>query len=218
MRQAGGELAEGGETVAAADGCFGCDEVLIGFGELFGGGLVAGGLCADGFAEGVNEESGDGGQEAADGEDVFGFGVEIDLIPVDVDEKRQVGADGGDCADESAGETEVTGGGDDGQEQHQVIGTFDGSGETDEQVAEDELEDDGGGAAPGGVEHGQAAFDQLQDREPGHERHLPGIVGEDDQCAEHDGEEGVLDAEFEGGTGHASALRWKVSASIALVT
>ncbi len=117
-----------------------------------------------------------------------------------IGEKREIGGDRGERAEQCPWQAEKTRRRDDGQHQNNEVVAFDGIGNSHEQKSKQQLENHRGCAAPVRVQQRQMAFDELQDREAGQEQPLRCVVREIDQGAEHQGEQHVLNGEVEAGS------------------
>ena len=120
--------------------------------------------------------------------------------PALIEEEGEIGADGGEGAEQRLRQAEKAGRGNDREQQNQEVIAFERIGDSRAEESKDELENHGGCAAPVGVQQRQMAFDQLRDGEAGQEQPLRGVVRQINQRAEHEGEQHVLNGEVEAGS------------------
>src|SRR5581483_1159202 len=125
---------------------------------------IAGGFGPRGLTEGVDDEDDDGRGKTPDKQEMNVFLIERRVLPIDEKEEGDVSAYSDRNADGRDAPAHIRGGGDHRKKQNKIVNGGDAADDADEQITDDELEKNGGGASRAAVQPGNAAFHKLEDR------------------------------------------------------
>ena len=192
MRQPRRKLTQRRQTVCATHRIFRLQQMPVGLRQLFRRSFVTGRLRANRLPQRIHQHSRNSRQQTANHQNMFGFVINRECMPVNEKQKRKIGGGRNNGTEQRARNTQIAGRGNDGQQQHQIVRALQTAGNTDQQISQSELKDHRTRTASSSVKKCHAAFNQLQHRQPGHERHLPNVMRQISERAQHQGKENIL--------------------------